>query len=561
MDRYLEKYLSQETTLVLLGAVFTHVIFNRFEPYRPLIWLLLFLASPLAILQGLHLPYNALPLLILEHLATLTLSVVLYRLSPLHPLWHIPGPISLKFSNLVIAYHSVRGKRHDYMEKLHRRYGKIVRIGCDNVSFADAEAAKICMGNKGLPRAAGYATAETLDTPGSIMTSYAAFYPNPTQVHHERRARWALAFTSKAIRDCDKFLLPRVERLLRKIGEQPGTLDLGKWLGYFTFDFMGDLFFDGGFDMLNDQDAGGYWKIIEDFAPAIASLFYLPWLTPVMLALPGADDAPINKFFRFSIKCVDGRLAKGNAIKDVFYYIAGEHIEDETKPKPTRAVIDSDVQTGIIGGSDTTASGMSNTIFCLLTHPDKLAKLRHEIDKTFGEEGVDLNDSVKLAELPYLNACINETLRVYPPVQTRISRGIPRGYGGIHVAGVYLPETTSMDFPPRVIHRDPDYFSPSPDSWLPERWLPDAEAQLGQPVIHNLDGFMPFSLGPANCVGRNLAMREMRLVIAQLIYKYDVQPAEKNPELFKKQWLDGLQDHQILLKGPLNVTLTRRVHA
>jgi hypothetical protein len=66
------------------------------------------------------------------------------------------------------------------------------------------------------------------------MTSYAAFYPNPTQVHAERRARWALGFTSKAIRDCDKFLLPRVERLLRKVGEQKGALDLGKWFGYFT---------------------------------------------------------------------------------------------------------------------------------------------------------------------------------------------------------------------------------------------------------------------------------------------------------------------------------------
>ncbi|KAJ7876155.1 cytochrome P450 [Mycena olivaceomarginata] len=536
----MEKYLSQETTLVVVGGLFTHLIFNRFEPHRPLVWAFLFLAAPLALVRGLHLPYGSLPLLVLKHLSILTLSVVAYRLSPLHPLAHVPGPISLKFSNLVIAYHSVRGKRNDYMEKLHKRYGKIVRIGCDQVSFADAEAAKVCMGtNKGLPRSIGYATAERADTPGSIMTSYAAFYPNPTQVHAERRARWALGFTSKAIRDCDKFLLPRVERLLRKVGEQKGALDLSKWFGYFTFDFMGDLFFDGGFNMLEDQDKDGFWKIIEEFAPAIASLYYLPWLTPVILALPGADDAPINKFVRFAVKCVDGRLAKGNTVKDVFYYIAGEHIEDEDKPKPSREVIDSDVQTGIIGGSDTTASAMANTVFCLLLNPDKLKKLRQEVDATFLGEGVDLNDSARLAELPYLNACINETLRVFPPVQTRISRGVPRGNGGVHVAGVYLPETTSIDFPPRVIHRDPDYFSPSPDSWLPERWLPDAESTFDQ-YIMNMDGFMPFSVGPANCVGRNLAMREMRLVIAQLVYKYDVEAAEKNPKEFERQWLAGL---------------------
>ncbi|KAK7057608.1 cytochrome P450 [Favolaschia claudopus] len=554
----MDKYLSPESTAAIAGGVLTHFIFNRFEPHRPLIWLFLFFVPPFAVAYGLHLPYTSVPLLALKHLTALTLSVVLYRISPLHPLAHIPGPISLKISNFAIAYHSVRGKRNVYMEKLHRRYGKIVRMGSDQISFADAEAAKILMGNKGLPRAVGYATAETLDTPGSIMTSYAAFYPNPTKVHAERRARWALAFTSKAIRETDQFLLPRIASLMTKIGEQKGPIDLGRWFGYFTFDFMGDLFFDGGFDMLNDQDADGLWKIIEDFAPAIASLFYLPWLTPILLALPGAKDAPVQKFFDFSIKCVDKRLAKGNKIQDVTYYIAGQHIEDEDKPKPPRNVIDSDVQTGIVGGSDTTASALSNTVFCLLMNEDKLKKLRKEIDGIYHGEGVDLNDSARLAELPYLNACINETLRVFPPVQTRISRGVPRGYGGVHVGGVYLPENTSMDFPPRVIHRDPEYFSPYPDSWIPERWLANADSTFDQPFVHNLEGFMPFSVGPANCVGRNLAMREMRLVLAQLVYKYDVKPEQPDLKVFEKEWLDGLEDHQILLKGPLKVILTPR---
>ncbi|KAJ6451361.1 cytochrome P450 [Mycena vitilis] len=556
----MEKYVSQETALVLLGGVLTHLVFNRFEPHRPLIWAFLFLAPPAALVYSLHLSYGAVPLLALKHLATLTLSVVAYRISPMHPLAHIPGPLLFKTSNLVIAYHAISGRRNVLMEELHKRYGKVVRIGSDQVSFADAEAAKICMGNKGLPRSIGYATAETVHTPGSIMTSYAAIYPEPTKVHAERRARWALAFTTKAIREADKFLLPRVDRLINKLGEQEGVLDIGKWFGYFTFDFMGDLFFGGAFDMLEDQDKGGHWKIIEDFAPVIATLYYLPWLTPVMLALPGADSAPINTFVRFAIKAVDDRLARGTKVKDAFYYIAGENIEDENKPRPTRAVIENDVQTGIVGGSDTLASTLANTVFSLLKYPEMMKTLQREIDATFHIDGVDLHDSGRLAELPYLNACINETLRVFPPVQTRVSRGIPKGHGGMHVAGVYLPESTSIDFPPRVIHRDPEYFSPDPERYWPERWLPEATTDSTQPFVMNTEGFMPFSLGPANCVGRNIAMREMRLVLAQLVYKYDIQAAEKDPREFERQWLDGLLDHQILLKGPLRVTLTPRTH-
>ncbi|KAJ7665066.1 cytochrome P450 [Mycena polygramma] len=557
----MEKYISQETSLVMLGGVITHFVFNRFEPYRPLVWAFLFLAPPAAVAYSLHLTYGALPLLVLEHLATLTLSVAAYRVSPFHPLAHIPGPFLLKTSNLFIAYHAIGGRRNVLMEQLHKRYGKVVRIGSDQVSFADAAAAKVAMGTNGLPRAKGYATAETVHTPGSIMTSYAASYPEPTKVHAERRHRWALAFTTKAIRESDKFLLPRVDRLIQKIGEQEGAFDLGRWFGYFTFDFMGDLFFGGAFDMLNDQDRDGLWKIIEEFAPVIATLYYLPWLTPVMLALPGADKAPISTFTRFAIKAVDNRLARGTKVKDVFYYIAGEYIDDETKPKVSREVIENDVQTGIVGGSDTLASTLANTVFSLLMNPAMMKTLQREIDTTFDTDGVDLHDSARLAELPYLNACINETLRVFPPVQTRISRGIPPGHGGIHLAGVYLPESTSIDFPPRVIHRDPDYFSPNPDRYWPERWLADTATDTDQPFVMNTDGFIPFSLGPANCVGRNIAMREMRLVLSQLVYKYEIRAAESDPREFERLWIDGLHDHQILLKGPLRVTLTPRAHA
>ncbi|KAJ7648640.1 high nitrogen upregulated cytochrome P450 monooxygenase 2 [Mycena polygramma] len=558
----MEKYLSQDSALVLLGGVLTHLAFNRFEPHRPLIWAFLFIAPPAAIAYHFHLSYGAAALLVFKHLATLLLSVVVYRVSPFHPLAHIPGPFLFKISNLVIAYHSVGGRRNVLMEKLHKRYGKVVRIGSDQVSFADAQAAKICMGNKGLPRSIGYATAETIHTPGSILTSYAASYPDPTKVHAERRARWALAFTTKAIRESDKFLLPRVDRLIARLGEQEGVLDIGKWFGYFTFDFMGDLFFGGAFDMLNDQDRDGLWKIIEEFAPVIATLYYLPWLTPVLLALPGSDSTPINTFVRFAIKAVDDRLAKGSKFKDAFYYVAGEHIEDGKKAKPSREVIDNDVQTAIVGGSDTIASTLANTVFSLLMQPELMKTLQREIDGTFGVDGVDFHDAARLAELPYLNACINETLRVIPPVQTRISRGIPRGHGGMHVAGIYLPESTSIDFPPRIIHRDPEYFSPNPELYWPERWLPDTAtaSPTSEPFVMNTEGFMPFSLGPANCVGRNIAMREMRLVLAQLVYKYEIKAAEKDPREFERQWLGGLMDHQILLKGPLRVTLTPRSH-
>lgn len=127
----------------------------------------------------------------------------------------------------------------------------------------------------------------------------------------------------------------------------------------------------------------------------------------------------------------------------------------------------------------------------------------------------------------------------------------------------YIPENTSASIPFYSLHRDPRNFSPFPDTFLPERWLPaDKQIKLEpaifkdqSKVVHNSDAWIPFSTGPRNCVGKNLAWMEMRMLVCLVMQKYEMRFEEG---YVPKQWKDDMQDYFVMMKGRLPVVLTPR---
>ena len=98
----------------------------------------------------------------------------------------------------------------------------------------------------------------------------------------------------------------------------------------------------------------------------------------------------------------------------------------------------------IIGGSETTATLLSGVTFFLLTNPEALKKLTAEIRSAFRSE--DEINFVSVSALPYLLACLDEALRMYPPVPNGLPRTVPKG--GATVAGHYVPEDVSPELFP-----------------------------------------------------------------------------------------------------------------
>lgn len=130
----------------------------------------------------------------------------------------------------------------------------------------------------------------------------------------------------------------------------------------------------------------------------------------------------------------------------------------------------------------------------------------------------------------------------------------------------FISEGTAVWISPYALFRDPRYFSPSPERFWPDRWLRTAnpnyqrnEKSEGTPSIDFIttaSSFIPFSLGPANCAGKNLALVEMRMVVAVLVQRFDMTLAEGyDPD----KWTDELNDWLVMSTGNLPVTLTPRL--
>ena len=141
----------------------------------------------------------------------------------------------------------------------------------------------------------------------------------------------------------------------------------------------------------------------------------------------------------------------------------------------------------------------------LVSNPSKLKHLTAEVRKKFNADSEINSDSTN--SLPYLNAVIEEALRLYPPVPFNLQRISP----GAVVDGNYVPEGVVVGTTPWATQHSPKYFHDA-EKFHPERWLrPEHPLYDGAFAQDNLDASKPFSLGPRMCVGINLAYIEMRL--------------------------------------------------
>lgn len=147
----------------------------------------------------------------------------------------------------------------------------------------------------------------------------------------------------------------------------------------------------------------------------------------------------------------------------------------------------------IIAGSETTATLLSGATYLLLKNPKALETLKREIRSSFRTEK-DINFQ-SVAQLPYLHAVLEESLRLYPPVPSTFPRTTPAP--GEIVCGRFVPEKTSVGVHQWATYRSERNFRDA-NSFIPERWL-DNDARFAD---DDKKAFQPFSYGPRKCLGK-----------------------------------------------------------
>ncbi|KAF2813988.1 cytochrome P450 [Mytilinidion resinicola] len=307
-----------------------------------------------------------------------------------------------------------------------------------------------------------------------------------------------------------------------------------------TFDIMGKLTFGEALQLLEKNEYNPWVAVIfqsvkENSRQRAMRNF------PFFVALePYLSDKAINKkrlaHFNYSSDRVDRRLAVETDQPDIWNLVMRQKERHGLSLEEMHA----NASLFMLAGTETTATLLSGLTFHLLKNPDKLAKLTTEIRTTFAtEEDITIET---LARLKYLHGCLEEGLRMYPPVPVGFPRKVPAE--GATVCGDFIPGGTSICMSQWAAYESELNFA-APKAFIPERWLDDERFAGDEKFV-----LQPFSYGPRNCLGKNLAYHEMRLILATVLWHFDLKLCPESAD-----WADQ-KVYTLWDKPPLMCTLS-----
>ena len=193
--------------------------------------------------------------------------------------------------------------------------------------------------------------------------------------------------------------------------------------------------------------------------------------------------------------------------------------------RPSPQVVDT-VKTFLFAGHDTTAATLTWALYELAKAPALQDRVRGEV--LCGTPSDCPPDPSSLGTLELLNAVVKEVLRLHPPAI--FSRNAPRPTS-VDVDGVtyVFPQKCEVLIVPWLLHRRGKYFR-DPEAFAPDRWLGPDRAE---------DFSFPFSSGPRNCIGMNLALLEIQAALCHFLrhFAFRVDPAAAPPDTVCQQTL------------------------
>jgi cytochrome P450 len=174
--------------------------------------------------------------------------------------------------------------------------------------------------------------------------------------------------------------------------------------------------------------------------------------------------------------------------------------------------------TFLFAGHETTSLALTYAFLCLARRPEKRAVLRAELDSVLDGRDPSIAD---LPRLSYTEKVLKEALRLYPPAYVIFRQANER----VELGGYEIPAGTRLTLPQFAIQTDERFFE-KPEEFRPERWTPGFEADLPDYA------YFPFGGGPRHCIGMRFAMLELRLVLATIVRRADLElVSDPDPDL------------------------------
>ncbi|CAH0685896.1 unnamed protein product [Chilo suppressalis] len=172
--------------------------------------------------------------------------------------------------------------------------------------------------------------------------------------------------------------------------------------------------------------------------------------------------------------------------------------------------MEKEIFTVFTASQESTAKTASYLLLMMAYHPDCQEKLYNEIKSILGDSDRDVTDD-DLKRMPYMEMVLKEVARLFP-IGAILQRTVAED---IAIRSGYLPAGSSMSFSVFHLHRDPRFWD-NPDAFDPERFNPENTERRHQ------NAYIPFSLGPMNCLGRSFATKLVKTICGRILREFEV---------------------------------------
>ncbi|KAH7309080.1 cytochrome P450 [Stachybotrys elegans] len=442
-----------------------------------------------------------------------------YRVT-FHPLSKYPGPFLAKITEAYGGFYAMTMSLHLRTYEDHLKYGPVIRNGPNRLVFNSAQAMKDIYLNDRLFKSHIYNDIRHADLKNSVFDTV----DKPT--HRWKRKLIGQGVSERSMRIFLPTMLEQIDVFLDLLASSSKTpVNMTDRLKRLGMDLISILAL--GYPLNTQTEEKNRFMINAHILGEFRGNLFLHFTTIKKLriyeVLERLAAADVKHYFNTVENMLKTRIEEDKNVRHDLYSLIGDEM-NPNKEYSVSSEIWAELGFFFPAGGETTASLLSAAFFYLARHPDVYKKLADEIRSTFATDK-EIVPGPKLSGCKYLRACLDETLRISPPVSGTPWRELPADDASgepLVIDGHVIPPGIEIGVNMYALHHNEEYF-PEPFAFRPERWLEGGATEGERKLMQ--DAWAPFSMGARTCPGRAMANQQATLVMAKTFWSFDFETA------------------------------------
>jgi len=412
-----------------------------------------------------------------------------------------PGPQGLSFLKSMVEYSRDPIR---FLANLHQQYGDIVRLEglgyCAHL-LTQPEHIKHVLQDNARNYHLGAVFDETTPIVGKGLTT------NNGQSWLKQRRKVQSAFDHQHVEEYGQIITLTTETILNQWREhlqQGNELEINAEVQVINLQILGKLLFNIDFE-IDDPFLKALATVRKDSIDRVRSVIKPP--------VKSRFDKAVQTLNEFTYQQITQRR-NGKVSKDVLSILMGAQ-HGQVGVGMTDEELHDEIMTLFFAAYEDVADALAWTWYLLTQNPDAESKLRAEIQTILGNRPPSAAD---LRDLPYLSMLVDEVLRLYPTTWSLLRDAI----NDDEIGGFHIPAKSMIILDLHLTHRLPECWE-NPEQFDPERF--SLERAAGKPRF----AYFPFGGGPRQCIGNELALMEIKMILVRMIQLYHFELVSKTP--------------------------------